>query len=829
MGLFAYQERVFEALQMNRPVVVQAPTGSGKTRAGIYPFLRGWAEPDVIDLPRQCIYSVPLQTLARQFHHEYDDTIQKYKRTFHLRALKQVSFQTGAHPGDPRFEADLLFTTIDQTLSGFLSIPYGLSTALANFNAGAVLSSYLVLDEFHLFPVNKGGGGALMTTLHMLRLLQGITPWTLMTATFSRPLLRGLCDRLGAVEISPATVNFADVPSQQGKQRFFTVREEPLSASHIWDDLREQNRHRVLVICNTVDRAETIAKELRAMVSNDVRVVVFYNRFFQQDRATIEHILAKEFGEDTTQYSSQRMILVATQVVEVGLNITCQALHTELAPASSVIQRAGRCARFTGEKGHVYIYDVPRDDRGAPNYAPYFDQQEVCRLSWSAFRTYSGQALDYATELQVVDIAHHSFDEHFLERFDAQGPEQLRLMKDAWTQCSRYLGPKLIRDIDNITLLIHPNPTHETLPRPYSYQGISIRRSTLRKAWDRLQKLGAALDWILAIPSELPADESERQATGQFQRARYSWQHRLKAGSKITEIEGVDLAVINPAVVLYDTDLGLRLETGGDPQFMSPVDTDEKQRERAAGTYRYETYEQHIKKLLWVHQRDLHHQGEYAQRQLEQRLTLPEGTIDQALRLLFAIHDVGKLNEGWQRWAHAWQREVHSLNPHAIHPPEDVVIAHTDVNLWDPAQRQLQKVVTTTVGARPNHAAESAMVCLPLLRRVAGDSEILYQAMISAVVRHHGALTAGDAGTFQGYRAAAQSRAAQVALKQALVAVSLGYLSTTSLAWKVQGKILEDAMIKPHESVDATLLYFFLVRALRRADQLALQEPSLGE
>ena len=164
MSLFKYQEQAFRELQKSQRVIVQAPTGSGKTRTSIYPFLRSWIEPELIDLPRQCIYSVPLQTLARQFYHEYAKTIGAYQKNYQLRELKSVAFQTGNNPGDPKFEADLLFTTIDQTLSGFLSIPYGLSKALANFNAGAVIGSYLVFDEFHLFPLNRSGSGALMTT-----------------------------------------------------------------------------------------------------------------------------------------------------------------------------------------------------------------------------------------------------------------------------------------------------------------------------------------------------------------------------------------------------------------------------------------------------------------------------------------------------------------------------------------------------------------------------------------------------------------------------------------------------------------------------------------
>jgi len=259
MGLFSYQQQVFDTLREHKPVILQAPTGAGKTRASLYPFLYACAHPDVIELPGQCIYSVPLRTLANQFVQEYYSTVQDYRKKYSLQNLRHVSLQTGERSEDPHFESDLLFTTIDQSLSSFLSIPYALSTSLANFNAGAVLGSYLVFDEFHLFPMNRDGSGAFATTLHILHLLRRLTPWTLMTATFSRTLLGGLCSLLNAVEISPATTSFDDVPSQQGKERYFSVRGEQLRASHVWDDMRENHRQRVLVICNTVDRAIDLA------------------------------------------------------------------------------------------------------------------------------------------------------------------------------------------------------------------------------------------------------------------------------------------------------------------------------------------------------------------------------------------------------------------------------------------------------------------------------------------------------------------------------------------------------------------------------------------
>src|SRR5260370_151324 len=267
MELFSYQQRVFDALREHKPVILQAPTGAGKTRASLYPFLYACARPEVIELPGQCLYSVPLRTLANQFVHEYHSTVQGYRQQYNLQTLQRVSLHTGERPEDPRFESDLLFTTIDQTLSSFLSIPYALSTSLANFNAGAVLGSYLVFDEFHLFPINRDESGAFAATLHMLQLLRNFTPCPLMTATFSHTLLSGLCKLLNAVEISPATTSFDAIPSQKGKERYFSVRAETLCASHVWADLQDNHPQRVLAICTTVARAIELATELRRIVS----------------------------------------------------------------------------------------------------------------------------------------------------------------------------------------------------------------------------------------------------------------------------------------------------------------------------------------------------------------------------------------------------------------------------------------------------------------------------------------------------------------------------------------------------------------------------------
>ena len=50
----------------------------------------------------------------------------------------------------------LTFCTIDQLLASFLAIPYGVGPNRANLNVAGVAGSYLVLDEFHLYPLLDG-------------------------------------------------------------------------------------------------------------------------------------------------------------------------------------------------------------------------------------------------------------------------------------------------------------------------------------------------------------------------------------------------------------------------------------------------------------------------------------------------------------------------------------------------------------------------------------------------------------------------------------------------------------------------------------------------
>src|SRR5262249_5942068 len=147
-----------------RNIILQAPTGAGKTHAALLPFLNALEYNR--DFPRKCIYSVPMRVLAAQFVETYIEAVKHAARDDRIR----VSIQTGEQPNDRELAGDLIFATIDQTLSSFLISPYGLPKRMANLNAAAVMGAYLVFDEFHLFDSTS----TLPTTLHMLKMLDGV-------------------------------------------------------------------------------------------------------------------------------------------------------------------------------------------------------------------------------------------------------------------------------------------------------------------------------------------------------------------------------------------------------------------------------------------------------------------------------------------------------------------------------------------------------------------------------------------------------------------------------------------------------------------------------
>ena len=93
---------------------------------------------------------------------------------------------------------------------------------------------------------------------------------------------------------------------------------------------------RTLVVCNTVRQAQTIANALQTRLSelkSTVEISLLHGRFALRDRINREQEL------------KTALLAVATQAVEVSLDIDFDVMFTEPAPIDALIQRFGRVNR----------------------------------------------------------------------------------------------------------------------------------------------------------------------------------------------------------------------------------------------------------------------------------------------------------------------------------------------------------------------------------------------------------------------------------------------------------------------------------------------------
>jgi CRISPR-associated endonuclease/helicase Cas3 len=569
------------------------------------------------------------------------------------------------------------------------------------------------------------------------------------------------------------------------------------------------HRRRSIAICNTVARAQALFEDLRRQVGDDTQVRLLHSRFLRRDREASEAWLHREFGKAQDRYTVERAILVATQVVEVGLDITSEALHTELAPAASVVQRAGRCARYREEVGDVYVYRLPLNQRGTPNYAPYLkEQKEACRKTWDALAarttSASGTAFDFGAELALVNAAHGEADRHWLDRLRANRHYLVERIAETIEAQERGAARELIRNVDSRTVIVHPDP--DSIDSPWAYEGFGIYRGTLFGAYEALEALADELGeaWALMTAEAVREEESSRAPT--------VWRWWDIACQE--DLAGALFVAVNPRLARYSAATGFRLGVEGASDWQSPP-RERKGKRKDFPPYQRETYQEHVERMLRVYGQPFYDRREermclglgeelaYAARHLEDVYGWPAGVLDALAQLIIALHDLGKLDRRWQAWAHRMQAEVGALRGEDLTIPQEYMAAHTDYDEQNEAEQALNRKLRRM---KPNHAVESAQAAEDLLWKQTGE-EALQRAALTVIARHHSAGARGNYGDFRAHPAA-HAALGDILGKDELAEVEWTFPDGT-LAWK---------LMRP-ERPEELLAYLLLVRALRLADQ----------
>lgn len=433
---YPFQKRL--ALGEQLPELIDVPTGMGKTDAVVLAWLwrRRFAGPEVREAtPRRLVYCLPMRVLVEQ-------TRDKAKKWLDKLGMLANDGAGDTHPvdgwaagqgdkgnriaatvlmgGEDRDEWDLyperdaiIIGTQDMLLSRALNRGYGMSRYRWPVHFGLLNNDCLwVMDEVQLMGRGLTTSTQLQAFRNILGTMQAPAKTIWMSATLERDWLDTVDYEHFAENLDVFSLRLEDVESSRIKKKISAVKmlRPASSAIRNMKDLAKeivQKHHpgtRTLVVLNTVRRAVELFNALKK-TNPDAHLILVHSRFRPPDRKRIIEDLIKIPGGSGT-------IVISTQVVEAGVDISARTLFTELAPWTSLVQRFGRCNR-SGEypDGEVYWLDIPT---GKKSLAPPYTDDELDQ----ARDILLNQSQKSVGAASLPDIPLHFIHEHVIRRKD---------------------------------------------------------------------------------------------------------------------------------------------------------------------------------------------------------------------------------------------------------------------------------------------------------------------------------------------------------------------------------------------------------------------------
>ena len=141
---YEFQEEIWRKMKDNiYPLIVKAPTGSGKTEAVLAPFLHQFLI-NKFDIAPRLIYVLPMRVLVNNLY----ERIKRYSQIISPDIL--VKIQHGDIPDSPFFIGDIIITTLDQFVYGFARASNQVGRHI-DMPAGSIAGSLVIFDEAHMY------------------------------------------------------------------------------------------------------------------------------------------------------------------------------------------------------------------------------------------------------------------------------------------------------------------------------------------------------------------------------------------------------------------------------------------------------------------------------------------------------------------------------------------------------------------------------------------------------------------------------------------------------------------------------------------------------
>ncbi|MGQ4894225.1 MAG: CRISPR-associated helicase Cas3' [Candidatus Njordarchaeia archaeon] len=324
-------------------LLLELPTGYGKT------FLSSFFSKYIGKEFDRLIHVAPTRVLVEGIYHGISANLKLFNSEF----SDDVRIQMMHNSYDPFFLNRILITTYTTYSINALRIPVSEVEKAAqekhvhyDLPVGSILNSIIIFDEIHLPFLNsltkqKSSENSLKPFLFLFSLTLEYcrlgVPFIYMSATMPSGLINFLKELTEEYTCPLKVISYKRDPEFEKTAgsadiQTFCIKIKENNLDTIVSNV-EDSKNKLGLIVNTVSRAIELYDLLREKYS-DKKILLLHSRFKEVDK---QNLLKK---------LKDANIVISTQVIEVGVDISFDVLISEISPPASLIQRAGRLKRW---------------------------------------------------------------------------------------------------------------------------------------------------------------------------------------------------------------------------------------------------------------------------------------------------------------------------------------------------------------------------------------------------------------------------------------------------------------------------------------------------
>jgi len=386
-GLYPFQQK--SAVKGNNHILVQIPTGQGKTEASAFWAVNSNQNQKILYLLPTMVTTNKMWERIRFLFGGDDNVGLSHSTAQYILKDKCAEFESESLRQhflyNRTFFKPVSVATVDQLIYSFFNWGYWTLTNLASYNAK------IIIDEIHIYDAYTFG--------ILLEIIHNITPYNSKFAVMSASLPNILVQELK--KIIPDFEMISD-------SNFNNIQRHKIEVSNNYIEFFTNNikndyflNRKVLVVCNTIKKAREIYDEIIDEIPLD-KVMLYHSQFILIDK------VKKENNLENIQKLKGGFVAICTQIVEVSLDLDFDVLYTENAPIDAIIQRLGRVNRKCEiskriDKMNYAKVVVAKESIVSHNYV-YNKLEKILDNSYIQLRDRSNQKNGNLTELDFKEI-----------------------------------------------------------------------------------------------------------------------------------------------------------------------------------------------------------------------------------------------------------------------------------------------------------------------------------------------------------------------------------------------------------------------------------------